>query len=258
MRRNEDTFIKWKREGLLNTKISYLRGASSNFYSQKRMASDLGITEATFISLKNKHKEIRDALAYGDEILKADVMSALKKRAVGYVSVTKVRSMKRDGGGRDYQAVQEVEKEFPPDVDAIKYYGSDKPDTRFGLHIKEVTDVLKKTDFNGYKEAQCIKALVIPGVAQETSRKVIDNLTLEAKKFGFGGIGVYKIVNGAVESSLAKFATPEQLKELVNKVEAKENDIILVLAGKHDPVCFALGALRSQYARKLCYIKPNT
>lgn len=121
MRRNEDTFMKWKREGLLNTKISYLRGASSNFYSQKRMASDLGITEATFISLKNKHKEIRDALAYGDEILKADVMSALKKRAVGYTSTTKVRSMKRDGGGRDYQSVQEVEKEYPPDVDAIKY-----------------------------------------------------------------------------------------------------------------------------------------
>lgn len=121
MRRNEDTFTKWKREGLLNSKIQYLRGASSNFYSQKRMASDLGISEQTFITLKNKHKEIREALAYGDEILKADVMSALKKRAVGYVSVTKVRSMKRDGGGRDYQAVQEVEKEFPPDVDAIKY-----------------------------------------------------------------------------------------------------------------------------------------
>lgn len=121
MRRNEDTFIKWKKEGLLNTKISYLRGASSNFYSQKRMASDLGISEQTFITLKNKHKEIRDALAYGDELLKADVLSALKKRAVGYISTTKVRSMKRDGGGRDYQAVQEVEKEFPPDVDAIKY-----------------------------------------------------------------------------------------------------------------------------------------
>ena len=142
--------------------------------------------------------------------------------------------------------------------EAVDVYGSDKPDTRFELHLKEVTDILKNTEFNGYKTAECIKALVIPGVAQETSRKVIDELTLEAKKFGFGGIGVYKIVDGAVESSLAKFATAEQLKELVNKVEAKENDIILTLAGKHDPVCFALGALRSQYARKLGYIKPNT
>lgn len=121
MRRNEDTFIKWKREGLLNSKIAYLRGASSNFYSQKKMAHDLGISEATFISLKNNHKEIRDALAYGDELLKADVMSALKKKAVGFVSTTKVRSMKKDGGGRNYQAIQEVEKEFPPDVEAIKY-----------------------------------------------------------------------------------------------------------------------------------------
>lgn len=121
MRRNEDTFIKWKREGLLNSKIAYLRGASSNFYSQKKMAHDLGISEATFISLKNNHKEIRGALAYGDELLKANVMSALKKKAVGFVSTTKVRSMKKDGGGRNYQDIQEVEKEFPPDVEAIKY-----------------------------------------------------------------------------------------------------------------------------------------
>jgi len=121
VRRNEDTFQKWKKEGLLESKLAYLRGASSNFYSQKKMAHDLGITEATFITLKNKYKQIREALNYGDELLKADVMSALKKRAVGFVSVTKVRSMKKDGGGRNYQAVQEVEKEFPPDVDAIKY-----------------------------------------------------------------------------------------------------------------------------------------
>ncbi len=121
MRRNEDTFLKWKREGTLNAKITYLRGASANFYSQKRICIDLGISETTFIKLKEKHHEIREALAYGDEILKADVMSALKKRAVGFTSKTKVKSYKKDGTGRDQQSIQEVEKEYPPDVDAIKY-----------------------------------------------------------------------------------------------------------------------------------------
>ena len=143
-------------------------------------------------------------------------------------------------------------------AEAVDVYGSDKPDTRFELHLKEVSEVLKKGDFNAYKEVETIKALVIPGEAANTSRKVIDTLTLEAKKFGFGGIGVFKVINGVVESSLAKFYSEDTLKELVKVSKANDGDLILVLAGKHDQVCFALGALRSQYARKFGYIKPNT
>ena len=143
-------------------------------------------------------------------------------------------------------------------AEAVDVYGSDKPDTRFELHLNDVTKLLKQTEFNGYKDAECIKSLAIPGVAAETSRKVIDSLTLEAKKFGFGGIGVFKVTPNGVESSLAKFYSEEQLKELARLSGAKEGDLILVLAGKHDQVCFALGAFRSQYARKLGYIKPNT
>ena len=143
-------------------------------------------------------------------------------------------------------------------AEAVDVYGSDKPDTRFELHLKDVTKILSKGDFNGYKEAETIKALVIPGEAPNTSRKVIDSLTLEAKKFGFGGIGVFKVTASGVESSLNKFFKEETLKEFVKSVDAKANDLVLVLAGKHDQTCFALGALRSQYARKLGLIKPNT
>jgi len=143
-------------------------------------------------------------------------------------------------------------------AEAVDVYGSDKPDTRFGLHLIDVTDILKKSEFNGYKEAKSIKAIVVPGVASETSRKVIDSLTLEAKKFGFGGVGVFKVLESGVESSLLKFMNEEQVKNLVSVTEAKINDLILVLAGEHDKVCFALGALRSQYAHKLGLVKPNT
>ena len=143
-------------------------------------------------------------------------------------------------------------------AEAVDVYGSDKPDTRFGLHLLDVTEVLKKTEFNGYKEAKSIKAIVVPGVAAETSRKVIDSLTLEAKKFGFGGIGVYRVNESGVESSLLKFMSDSQVKDLVKITSAKNGDLILVLAGEHDKVCFALGALRSQYAHKLGLVKPNT
>lgn len=143
-------------------------------------------------------------------------------------------------------------------AEAVDVYGSDKPDTRFELHLKDVTKILKQGDFNAYKDVETIKALVIPGEAVNTSRKVIDSLTLEAKKFGFGGIGVFKVLESGVESSLLKFFKEETIQEFVKTVDAKTNDLVLVLAGKHDQTCFALGALRSQYARKLGLIKPNT
>jgi len=143
-------------------------------------------------------------------------------------------------------------------AEAVDVYGSDKPDTRFELHLSDVTKILKQGDFNAYKDVETIKALVIPGEAVNTSRKVIDSLTLEAKKFGFGGIGVFKVLESGVESSLLKFFKEETIQEFVKAVDAKANDLVLVLAGKHDQTCFALGALRSQYARKLGLIKPNT
>lgn len=143
-------------------------------------------------------------------------------------------------------------------AEAVDVYGSDKPDTRFELHLKDVTKILKQGDFNAYKDVETIKALVIPGEAVNTSRKVIDSLTLEAKKFGFGGIGVFKVLESGVESSLLKFFKEETIQEFVKVIDAKKNDLVLVLAGKHDQTCFALGALRSQYARKLGLIKPNT
>ncbi len=143
-------------------------------------------------------------------------------------------------------------------AEAVDVYGSDKPDTRFELHLKDVTKILKQGDFNAYKHVETIKALVIPGEGVNTSRKVIDSLTLEAKKFGFGGIGVFKVLESGVESSLLKFFKEETIQEFVKVIDAKANDLVLVLAGKHDQTCFALGALRSQYARKLGLIKPNT
>lgn len=141
---------------------------------------------------------------------------------------------------------------------AVDVYGSDKPDTRFDLKLIEVSEILKKSEFNGFKENETVKAILIPGKASETSRKVIDNLTLEAKKFGLGGLGVFKFINGELEGSLVKFLSDSVKKEFINKVNPSEGDLILVGASSHDRCCFAMGALRSRYARELGYIKEGT
>lgn len=141
---------------------------------------------------------------------------------------------------------------------AVDVYGSDKPDTRFDLKLIEVSEILKKSEFNGFKENETIKAILIPGKASETTRKVIDNLTLEAKKFGLNGLGVFKYLNGELEGSLVKFLSDSVKKEFINKVNPSEGDLILVGASSHDRCCFAMGALRSRYARELGYIKEGT
>ena len=143
-------------------------------------------------------------------------------------------------------------------AEAVGVYGSDKPDTRFDLKLFDVKDILSKSEFGGYSSAEMIKAITIPGIAEATSRKVIDNLNMEAKKFGLGGIGVYKVKDGLLEGSLVKFLTEDMQKALIKVDNAKDGDVILVASGKPEQVNFGLGALRSRYGHELGYVKPNT
>ena len=141
---------------------------------------------------------------------------------------------------------------------AMDKYGSDKPDTRFDLFLNEVGDIFKGSEFKVYAEAEVVKCIVIPEKATETSRKKIDELTQEIKKYGVGGLGVLKYLNGELEGSFVKFLSDKEKSELINRLSLKENDLILFAAGKHDRVCFGLGALRSQYAHEMGLVKPNT
>lgn len=142
--------------------------------------------------------------------------------------------------------------------EAVNVYGSDKPDTRFGMHLIDVKDLLAKSEFAQYKENPSTKAIVVENVADKTSRKVIDKLNLEARKYFLNGIGVYKVVDSKLEGSLVKFLNEELQAQLIAKTGAKNNDIILVATGNVDPVNFGLGAFRSNYAKELGLIKPNT
>jgi aspartyl-tRNA synthetase len=87
----------------------------------------------------------------------------------------------------------------------IEHYGSDKPDTRFGLELHDVKDILSKINFEAFQEARDIRAIVIPNKAKETTRKVIDNLNLHAKKFGLKGLTVLKFENSEFLKELTKF-----------------------------------------------------
>ncbi len=142
--------------------------------------------------------------------------------------------------------------------EAMDRFGSDKPDTRFGIELNNIKDIFKNTTFSGYQSAEAIKAIVVNDVADKTSRKVIDSLTLEAKKYGLGGLTVLKKENGELTGSFVKFLLEEEIKALNERLALKDNDIIIIAAGNDNRVTPLLGALRLKYGRELGLIKEGT
>ena len=143
--------------------------------------------------------------------------------------------------------------------EALNRFGSDKPDTRFGLELKDVKDIVSKTSFPLFNSSAHSKAIVIPNLAETTSRKNIDELQLEAKKFRLSSFIVLKVKDEHLEGSAAKFFAEEDGRALIQSLSAKHNDVIIIACSNSlANVCFGLGALRSRYARELGLIKPNT
>ena len=142
--------------------------------------------------------------------------------------------------------------------EAMERFGSDKPDTRFGIELNNIKDVFANTTFAAYQTAEAIKAIVVPGVASITSRKVIDSLTLEAKKYGLGGLTVLKRENGELTGSFVKFLLEEEKAALNAKLGLNDDDLVIVAAGNDNRVTPLLGALRLKYGKELSLIKEGT
>ena len=118
--------------------------------------------------------------------------------------------------------------------DAMRLYGSDKPDLRFGMTFVELMDELKGTsDFAVFNDAAYIGGICAPGCA-EYSRKQLDQLTnfVKSQQVGAKGLVYIKVnADGTIKSSIDKFFTAEQLQKVADKMEAKPGDLILILSG---------------------------
>ncbi len=142
--------------------------------------------------------------------------------------------------------------------EAVDVYGSDKPDTRFGLHIQDVKKVFENTAFEGFK-VKYVKAIVVPNVALETSRKQIDELQVMAKKFSLKGVTALKVENGTLVGSFIKYMTEEEQKALMETLKVNDNDLIIIAASEdRHHACFGLGAIRSYYGKKLHLIPEHS
>ncbi len=156
-----------------------------------------------------------------------------------------------------FSAVKNVEfsEPFPrlSYADAVKYYGSDKPDLRFGMKFGEMTDIVKGHGFSIFDSAEYIGAICAEGCAEYT-RKQIDELTEFVRRPQIGASGmIYARVNsdGTIKSSVDKFYTSEDLKKWSDLLNAKPGDLILVLAGARKKTLSALSELRLEMGTRL-------
>lgn len=144
-------------------------------------------------------------------------------------------------------------------ADAMRLYGSDKPDTRFGMQFVELTDMAKGKGFPVFDDAELVVGINVPGAAQYT-RKQIDELTEWLKRPQIGAKGlIYARVNedGSVKSSVDKFFSPDDLAGWATQFDAKPGDLILVLAGEADKTRKQLNELRLEMGSRLGLRNPD-
>lgn len=138
--------------------------------------------------------------------------------------------------------------------DAMDYYGSDKPDTRFEMLLNDVSSWAKKVPFvvfnNVLENGGYVKTIVAEGAAPKYSRKEIDRLTLLAKKYHAQGLAWLKLENDAFTGSIAKFVDENNSKELIEKLHLKNDDLVLFVADSLENCNSALGALRLTIAKE--------
>ena len=147
-----------------------------------------------------------------------------------------------------------------PYDEAMLRFGSDKPDTRFAMEIKDFTKELANCGFGVFKnviaKGNVVRGLCITGGAK-FSRSEIDGLTKFVGEFGAKGLAWMKITANGAESNIVKFFTKEEIDTIINKLEAKDGDLVVFLADEVDIVAQGLGALRLKMGKQLGLIDKN-
>lgn len=133
--------------------------------------------------------------------------------------------------------------------DAMNFYGSDKPDTRYEMLLTDLTDLAKTVDFKVFSEASVVKAIVVKNNADKYSRKAIDKLTEQAKQNGAKGLAWIKFEDDKLAGPIAKFLT-DKTSEFVETLGLENNDLVLFVADSLEVANSALGALRQTIAKE--------
>jgi len=138
--------------------------------------------------------------------------------------------------------------------ESMERFGVDNPDMRFGLELVEVTEAIKGSGFKAFSQEIEYNGIVKALNAEKCggfSKKELDELIELAQVHRAKGLVWFKVASGGLEGPVAKFFNEKILKELASKTKAKENDLLLLVAGKEEVVNAALGSIRRELGKKL-------
>ena len=198
---------------------------------------------------------------FRDEDLRADRQPEFTQidLEMSFVEIDDVIEVQEGFMKRVFKELKGIDLETPfPRMtwqEAMDRYGSDKPDTRFGFELQDITDMVRDCEFKVFTDAIAkggsVRGICVNGAAQTYTRKKIDKLTEAIKSYGAKGMVWMKVSVDGVSSSVNKFFTPEQLGEIADSMGAGEGDLILIVSDTNKVVWDALGFLRRHIAGEL-------
>ncbi len=205
---------------------------------------------------------------FRDEDLRADRQPEFTQidLEMSFVTEDDVMSLNEKFIQRVFKEVLDVDVQVPfprmPYSEAMDRFGSDKPDTRFGMELKDLSDVLKDSEFKVFADnlqnGGSVRAINAEGLGAKLSRKEIDALGEFVKTYRAKGLA-WIVINedGSIKSSVAKFLKEEEIEGIFAKTNAKAGDAIFIVSDKNAVVYDALGALRLHLAKKFDMLDKN-
>lgn len=200
------------------------------------------------------------AKCFRDEDLRANRQPEFTQVDIemSFVDVEDVLSMNEGLIQKLFKEILDVDIELPlkriPYKEAMERFGVDKPDTRFGYELVDISDIVKDSSFKVFSGAVgnggSVRLINIKGKAEDFSRKDIDKLEDFAKTYGAKGLAWMKISEDGVNSPIAKFLEESEIEKIVEKALGEVGDLLLFVADNNDVVFDSLGNLRNHIADK--------
>ncbi len=204
---------------------------------------------------------------FRDEDLRADRQPEFTQidLEMSFVTEDDVMSLNERFIQRVFKEILDVDVQVPfprmPYKEAMDRFGSDKPDTRFGMELVDLSDELSGSEFKVFSEnlknGGSVRAINAEGLGAKLSRKEIDALGEFVKTYRAKGLAWIVLGEEGVKSSVAKFLKEEELQAIYNKTNAKTGDAIFIVSDKDNVVYDSLGALRLHLAKKFDMLDKN-
>ena len=205
---------------------------------------------------------------FRDEDLRADRQPEFTQIdcEMSFVDENDVMTMMENMIGKIFKEIHNIDIELPLKrmtyKEAMDRLGSDKPDTRFAMELTDLSDLVKDCGFGVFSSAanaanSSVRAINAIGGADAFSKKGMKKLEEHAKTYKAKGLAWIKVTEEGIDSPIAKFFTEDEIKAILDRMDAKAGDLILFVADKNKVVYDALGQLRLEVARKMDLIDKN-